>query len=464
MRILHTSDWHLGRTFLGASLLDEQAEVVDRIVALAAEHRVDLVVIAGDLYDRAIPPAPAVELFDRALADLHATGAAVAAITGNHDSSIRVGINDRLLNEVGVAIRGQVTRIDEPLLLTDPADGGPPVAVYLVPYLEPSVDVPVLTAMLEADQAAAAAIPVAARPAVPARRRRKASPAPGDEAAAPSLFDLAAEPEPAAVVAEPEPVVEPEPVAVAAAPAAAPRASGRASHDQATALANEAVRRHLATLGEVRSVVVAHAFVAGGRVSDSERDLSVGGVERVALQAFAGFDLVALGHLHQPQRIDGDRVAYCGTPLPYSFSEEGQVKSVRIVDLAVDGSVTAEVVPLGVGRPLRTLTGTLQELLEDPALADAEPARVRARLTDAHLPNQAMARLRRRFPHAVELRHEPAGASAAPRVGADLTTLESLSPLDLALRFWSDQQGTEAGEGERALLERAVAANLADDR
>ncbi|HEX2575660.1 MAG TPA: exonuclease SbcCD subunit D [Aquihabitans sp.] len=427
MRVLHTSDWHLGRTFLGASLLEEQAEAIDRIVALAAEREVELVVIAGDLYDRAVPPSSAVELFDDALARLRATGARVAAISGNHDSSVRVGVNDRLLNEVGVAVRGDAARLAEPLVLADPADGGPPVAVYLVPYLEPSVDVPRLEA----------------------RHRLSVAPPPTPSApvagAAPTLFDEAA----------------PE---AASAPSPAP-ARTRASHDRATRLATDAVRRHLATLGAVRSIVVAHTFVAGGRVSDSERDLSVGGVERVAADAFAGFDLVALGHLHQPQEVDGARVAYSGTPLPYSFSEEGQAKSVRIVDLAADGSVSAEVVPLGAGRPLRTLVGHLQDLLLDPALADAEGARVRARLTDDHLPNQAMARLRGRFPHAVELRHEPATAAGAERPAAtDLTTLERLDPLDLALRFWHDQQGVAASADEHRLLARAVAATLADDR
>lgn len=384
MRILHTSDWHLGRSFHGAALLDEQEEAAERIVELAAEHRVELVVVAGDLFDRAIPPAPAVELLDRTLARLRATGARVAAISGNHDSAVRVRVHDRLLNELGVALRGDAARVAEPLVLDRRADGGPPVAVYLVPYLEPSVDGPVLAASEPAD---------------------------------------------------------------------------RLTHDGAMRLATRRIRDHLATLGPVRSVVVAHAFVAGGKVSDSERDLSVGGSDRVAEAAFDGFHLVTLGHLHQPQEVAGPRLAYSGSPLPYSFSEEGQDKSVRIVELAPDGSVQAEVVALGAGRPVRTLTGTLEELLASPAHAHAVAARVRARLTDPHLPNQAMARLRQRFPHALELRHEPIGRAAVGTSPARRTAeLESASPLDLALRFWADQQGTAATEAEAALLERAVAA------
>ncbi len=419
MRVLHTSDWHLGRTFGGASLLDEQAEVVDRIVELAVEHQVELVVIAGDLFDRAIPPAPAVELFGEALARLHATGARVAAISGNHDSAVRIGVGDRLLNEMGVAVRGDVARVAEPLMLTDPADGGPPVAVYLVPFLEPSVDVArlaVAASVTEHDQPEAVPVPAPSRPPLPG--------------------------------------------ALAEVVTLRPR---RATHDHVTRLVTGAIRRHHATLGPARSVVVAHAFVAGGRPSDSERDLSVGGIERVGVDAFEGFDVVTLGHLHQAQDLDGPRLGYCGTPLPYSFSEEGQAKSVRIVELAPNGAVQAEHVALRVGRPLRTLTGTLAHLLEQPSLRAHEASRVRARLTDPHLPNQAMGRLRQRFPHAVELRHEPEGAINAPRRrAANLTALEALSPLDLALQFWADQQGTEASTAEHEVLALAVAATLAE--
>ena len=410
MRILHTSDWHLGRTFHGASLLDEQAEVVDRIVALTEEHGVELVIIAGDVFDRAVPPSPAVELFDGALARLHATGAAVVAISGNHDSGPRLGVHDRLLNQMGVAVRSQVSRLAEPLVLDHPADGGPAVAVYLVPYLEPTVDGPRLLASETAETET-------------------------DRAETDRAETVRAE------------TVEPR----------------RSTHDRVTRSATAAIRRHLVTLPGVRSVVVAHTFVAGGAVSDSERDLSVGSVERVAVEAFAGFHLVALGHLHAPQEVDGARVAYSGTPLPYSFSEEGQAKSVRLVDLAADGSVAATVLPLGVGRPLRTVTGTLEELLSRPDLAPDEAARVRAIVTDPHLPNQAMARLRQRFPHAVELRHQPAGTSpVARRSAADLQVLEARSPLDLALTFWAEQQGAEATEAEARLLARAIEANLAE--
>ena len=134
MRLLHSSDWHLGRTLHGESLPSEQ----ERLVGLASEAEVDLVVIAGDLYDRAVPPAEAVALFDDALIRLHGTGARVVAIAGNHDSAARVAVADELLERVGVTVRGDVARCVQPLRF-DPDDGGRPVAVYPIPSLEPSL-------------------------------------------------------------------------------------------------------------------------------------------------------------------------------------------------------------------------------------------------------------------------------------------------------------------------------------
>jgi len=238
MRLLHTSDWHLGRSFHGSSLLEEQKAAIERIAELAAEHAVDAVLIAGDLYDRAIPPAEAVALFNDALARLSAGGTAVIAIAGNHDSRVRVSVYDPLLSAFGVTVRGDLQRAHEPVLVT-PRRGGGPVAIYPLPYLEPAVDGPALAG---------------------------------------------------------------EPV--------------RMRHEEVTRLALARIRADLESRPGHRSVLVAHTFVAGGQPSESERELSLGNVERVSVAAFGGFDYVALGHLHGSQELDGPRVAYSGTPRP----------------------------------------------------------------------------------------------------------------------------------------------------
>ncbi len=444
MRILHTSDWHLGRSFHGASLMREQEEVIDRIVELARNRRVDLVVIAGDLYDRAIPPTDAVRLFDEALVRLRETGATVVAIAGNHDSPNRVAVADRILEQAGVAVRGAVARCVEPLQL-EADDGGPPVRVYPVPYLEP------LLARRHLDQlggdAEAAEAAQAEAEETEANAAEKAGTAASRRADRhdPAIALLAGRQSPEAEATR----------------RASPR---RASHHDVTELATTLIRRAAAAGGPTRTVVVAHTFVDGATPSDSERDLSIGNIDRVGLDVFGGFDYVALGHLHRCQAFDDGRIAYSGSPLPYSFSEENDTKSVRIVEMNAEGRCSTEIVPLGVGRPLQTLEGRLESLLNSPAFADAEGDRVRVRLTDAELPLQAMAQIQRRFPHAAMLEHVPNGRKA-PGDGDVAEAVEnSEHPLELALRFWADQHGREASVAQRDVLTSALqAATSAND-
>ncbi|QGQ18133.1 exonuclease subunit SbcD [Cellulomonas sp. JZ18] len=132
MRLLHTSDWHLGRTLHGVDLLDHQAAYLDHLVEVVRTEAVDAVVVAGDVYDRAIPPVEAVTLLSDALARL-AEHATVVVTSGNHDSATRLGFGAALMRE-RVRLRTHVARLAEPVVL--PADGGD-VLVYGLPYLDP---------------------------------------------------------------------------------------------------------------------------------------------------------------------------------------------------------------------------------------------------------------------------------------------------------------------------------------
>jgi len=391
MRLLHTSDWHLGRSFHGTSLLEEQAQAMARIVELAKDGEVDAVLIAGDLYDRAIPPAEAVQLFNDTLAQLQLSGAAVIAIAGNHDSHVRVSVYDPLLSALGVSIRGEVRRAQEPVLV-NARRGGSPVAIYPLPYLDPAVDGPVLS-------------------------------------------------------------VEQAPATI------------RLRHEDVTRLALERLRDDLRRRPGHRSVVVAHTFVAGGEPCESERELSVGNVDQVSVGAFAGFDLVALGHLHRCQDLDGARLAYSGSPLAYSFSEQHQQKVVRLIELNGAGVPAVERVPLNVGRPLATIEGPIEQLLRDPALEEATGARVRAILTDETLPLQARARLQRRFPHLAELRYRPPEVARAAISSRQAQVRQARSPQELTTAFYADQQGRPARVAEAQLLREALeAASRGEER
>ncbi|MGW7557700.1 exonuclease SbcCD subunit D, partial [Streptomyces rimosus] len=237
----------------------------------------------------------------------------------------------------------------------------------------------------------------------------------------------------------------------------------RADHAQVLGAAMDRVRDDLAGRpAGTRSVVLAHAFVTGGAPSDSERDITVGGVESVPAAVFDGVDYAALGHLHGCQTIT-DRVRYSGSPLAYSFSEEHHRKSMWLVELDAAGAVRAERLDCPVPRPLARVRGRLADLLEDPALARHEEAWVEATLTDAARPHEPMARLAGRFPHILSLAFEPEDGPA-----------RSLASYAQRLRGRSDQEiaedfvehvraGRAVDDEERAVLRSALDEVRVDD-
>ncbi|MFE3329713.1 exonuclease SbcCD subunit D [Streptomyces sp. NPDC059176] len=325
MRFLHTSDWHLGRSFHRVSLLDAQAAFLDHLVATARERDVDAVLVAGDVYDRAIPPLAAVELFDDVLHRLADAGVPTVLISGNHDSARRLGVGAGLIERAGIHLRTDPAGCGTPVVL---ADEHGDVAFYGLPYLEPAL----------------------------VRDRFRVE---------------------------------------------------KARHAAVLGAAMERVRADLAERAPgTRSVVLAHAFVAGGEPSDSERDITVGGIAAVPARTFDGVDYVALGHLHGCQTIT-DRVRYSGSPLAYSFSESGHRKSTWLVDLGPGGEVAAERIDCPVPRPLARIRGTLEELLAEPSLQRHEQSWAEATLTDPVRPADPMARLTARFPHTLSLVFAP---------------------------------------------------------
>lgn len=135
MRILHTSDWHLGRLFYGLHLTDDQAFVLDQLVKLITDARVDLVIVAGDVYDRAVPPPEAVALLDETLSRIQLdTGVPVILISGNHDSPERLNFASRLLSRQFVHVYTKPSSIFTPLQARDQHGT---VQLFALPYSEP---------------------------------------------------------------------------------------------------------------------------------------------------------------------------------------------------------------------------------------------------------------------------------------------------------------------------------------
>ena len=369
MRLLHTSDWHLGRSLHKADLREAQERFLDHLVETARAERVDAVLIAGDVYDRAVPPVDAVALCEQALARLRDTGARVIVISGNHDSARRLGFSSALIDASGVHLRTRPATLAEPVMLRD--DHGP-VAVYGVPYLEPAVGLP--------------------------------------------GFD------------------------------------GPRAHPAVLGEAAARIRADAAARGVRRTVVMAHAWVAGGGASDSERDISVGGVGYVPASLFDGFSYVALGHLHGQQTI-AEHMRYSGSPLPYSFSEAHHKKGSWLVEVGVDGKTRAERVPAPVYRKLTVLRGHIEDLLTAPEFTDREDDFAAVTLTDTARPEAAMDRLRKRFPHILTLEFKPEGVTGDTRSYGE--RVKGRDDLAIAAEFVKHVRNAPASEAEHQLLTAA---------
>jgi len=371
LRILHTSDWHLGRQLHHVSLLDEQRIALDQIIDIARDRAVDVVLVAGDIYDRSVPSAEAVRLLDDFVHRVNAEcGVALILIAGNHDGAERLGFGARQLARSGVHIRGPLRAGIEPVLLHD-AHG--PVAFHALPFAEPATV--------------------------------------RDE------FGLDVQ-----------------------------------GHEEAMRALMGRVREH-ATAS--RQVVMAHCYLAGYAASESERPLSIGGVDTVPAECFEGFDYVALGHLHAAQARGAAHIRYCGSIFQYSFSEQQQ-KSVTLVDMDASGRCAIETVELVPRRRLRVLDGELEALLaagrEDPRADDY----LLVRLQDTHAILDAIGRLREVYPNLLHL-ERPALARAGERRTPSRDRLRS-GEMPMFRDFFSQMTGEELAEGDAlvvaTLLER----------
>jgi exonuclease SbcD len=207
--------------------------------------------------------------------------------------------------------------------------------------------------------------------------------------------------------------------------------------------------------GIARRVVMAHGWVSGGAASESERDISVGGVGQVPAELFAGFGYVALGHLHGQQTV-APQMRYSGSPLPYSFSEASHRKGSWLVDLDDAGTARVEQVPAPVYRRLSVLRGRLADLLGSAAHGRYEEDFVSVTLTDPSRPEGAMDSLRARFPHVLVLAFEPEGV-VPDRRGYRARTA-GRDDLSVAAEFVRHVSNASPTAAEEQLLASAFAA------
>lgn len=337
MVIVHTSDWHIGKQLFDYSLLENQLYFLEQLNDYLQKNKVDVLIIAGDIYDRIIPSLGAIKLLDDAF--FHITQnlkVKIIAISGNHDSGSRLGFGSRLYSSSNLFVAGTVKKELEKITIDD--ENGS-VNFFLLPYIQPS-DV---------------------RP----------------------LF---------------------------------PECEIKTFDDAYRVLIDYNINR---IDFAKRNILVAHGFFSNIKEKTepitSESEISLGGMDIVSTEYFKGFDYVALGHLHTPQRVQADIIRYSGSPIAYSVSEHTQKKSVTKLVFSEKEHLEVQTHPIKALRKIAVIQGTFAQLI-DPMGTSAQQKNnyVSIRITDTPVA-YAIERLRILYPHIL-------GLSYIQENGESLTT------------------------------------------
>ncbi len=372
MKFFHLSDLHIGKRVNGFSMLEDQDYILKQILQEIRTEKPDGIFIAGDVYDKPIPSAEAVGLFDDFLVLLSGLCPHIFLISGNHDSPERLAFGGRLMQSNGIHISPVYHGSVEPISLQD-AEGV--TDVYLLPFVKP--------------------------------------------AHVRSFF--------------PQHEIT--------------------SYTDALKTAMEGMIRN----PDHRNILVTHQFVTGALRSDSE-EVSVGGSDNVEASVFAGFDYVALGHIHRPQTVGAEYIRYSGTPLKYSFSEAGHEKSLTVVETEGMRGVSIRTIPLRPKRDLRELRGTYLELTaKDSYDGTNTDDYIHITLTDEEDVPDAMAKLRVIYPNLMKLTYDNTRTRTQTEIeGAE--AVEERSPLALFAEFYERQNNMPMSDEQtnfcKSLVER----------
>ncbi|WP_082234047.1 exonuclease SbcCD subunit D [Halobacillus massiliensis] len=382
MKILHTADWHLGKIVNNVYMTEDQEDILHKLLEIVKTYQPDVIIIAGDLYDRSIPPKEAVDLLNRTLTTLiQEYNIPVLAISGNHDSADRLEFGSKIFRSQGLYLETKLSKSYEPVTLQD--EHGP-VHFHLIPYVEPAE-------------------------------------------VAYWLDD-----------------------------------STIKTHHQAAEGIISYIRTHF-DMTE-RHIWVGHAFIAGGMESESEERLSmIGGSPYVEASLFDDFSYVALGHLHQAQKIKRDEVRYSGSILKYSFSEVNHNKSVTMVHLDEEKVAYFEKLPLYPRRDFEIVEGYFNELLEGLHAANKENY-LYVRLLDDGQILDPMGKLRKVYPNILHLERARFTPDTTSKSREELKERQKMEPVDLFVSFYRDIKGEELPEHRRELIEAAVDTLRKEDR
>ena len=383
MRFLHTADWHLGRIFYGQYLTDDQAYVLEhQFFTILKEEKIDGILLAGDVFDRAVPPIEAIELWDSIITRLAMDyKVPLFVVSGNHDGAERLEVGRSMLSESGIHIWGSPHHALQPFEF-EGFDGR--VAICPMPFSEPR------------------------RIGDALGLNSSESKTVDTDMTDDTLFSYVDDKDQEAV------------------------ALNLHNYDQMYQAWSDYLYKQVPK--QMRSIAISHAFVMGGEVGGSERTLSVGGSEQVSPHVFKNFHYTALGHLHGPQRMGADHIRYSGSPLKYSFDEHGQKKSFTIIDMDTKGKVDISTIPVEAKRDVVILEGYFEDLLNNTALQTKhKDDYVQARLLDTMPIMDGMAKLRQVYHRCMTI--ELAGRIATPVVDMGDAVFKELDERQLFNQF-----------------------------
>ncbi|RDY68438.1 exonuclease SbcCD subunit D [Halobacillus trueperi] len=374
MKILHTADWHLGKIVNYVHMTEDQRYILQQFVEIVQREKPDVIIIAGDLYDRSIPPKQAVELLNETLTTLiNDYQVPVLAISGNHDSPDRLNFGSQMFRKQGLFLDTKLQKEREPVTLYD-QDG--PVHFHLIPYVEP---------------------------------------------------------------AEVAYAFEDEAIK---------------THQQAAEVLIRDIEQRFNM--DDRHVWIGHSFLAGGMESESEERLSmIGGSPYVDARLFKAFSYVALGHLHQPQRVTEDYIRYSGSILKYSFSEVNHAKSVTLIDMDREGSCVLEKIPLTPLRDFQVIEGYFEDLLTGEATENPENY-LHVRLLDDGQLVDPMGKLRKVYPNILHLERRRSKTNLQMEELQEVKKRQKLSHADLFASFYEDIKGESIPLERKELIEQAI--------
>ena len=372
MKILHLSDLHFGKRLNNFSLLEDQYHINQQIFKLAEDAHIEAVIIAGDVFDKQIPSAGAIQLFDDFLNFWAELNLPVFIISGNHDSAERLSFGANIFSNNNIYIspvyNGQIT----PITLND-AYGK--INFYLLPFIKPAT----------------------VRPFFPDEKIN--------------------------------------------------------SYTEAV----QTVLKKLPLNKNERNILIAHQFVTGAVLSDSE-EIVIGGLDNIDAHIFNSFDYVALGHIHTPQTILRDTIRYCGTLLKYSFSEANQQKSATIVNIKTKGQIDIDTYPVKPLHDMRKIKGTYAELTSRQTYINTDTNDyILATLTDEEDIPDAVNRLRSIYPNIMQLNYD----NTRTRTSRNIETIDTntaKAPLELFNEFYKLQNNQPLNEIQSQIIQDLISA------